>query len=240
MSEIPMKKYTTCGDNKSATEFHKHKGKKDGLRSACKECTNKSNARYREENKEKVQEINNKYRNSNRDKIRERNREYRERNREACIERTKKSIKKNADYYEEYRRNYYKENRERLLEEARELQKTHKYRKGRVVREQRRRALKRSLPNSYSIKDWEKCLEFFGNSCCYCGTEGKLQQDHFIPVSKNGGYVPNNIVPSCPSCNASKNNKDFEDWYKNTENFCDRKRDLIYSYIELMSKEGVS
>jgi len=39
-----------------------------------------------------------------------------------------------------------------------------------------------------------------------------LHQDHYIPVTKNGGYTPDNILPACQSCNLSKWNSDPHDW----------------------------
>jgi 5-methylcytosine-specific restriction endonuclease McrA len=55
----------------------------------------------------------------------------------------------------------------------------------------------------------------FNNCCAYCGTDGDMQIEHVVPISKNGAHDIGNIVPACMSCNFSKRSKDMEGWYKN-------------------------
>lgn len=70
-----------------------------------------------------------------------------------------------------------------------------------------------------SQKDWIKCLEFFGYKCAYCGMTEKehkekynqqLHKDHAI---NNGSNTIENCLPSCRSCNSTKHNADWMDWY---------------------------
>jgi hypothetical protein len=43
--------------------------------------------------------------------------------------------------------------------------------------------------------------------CAYCGvTDGPLQRDCVLAVSRGGRYTLDNVVPACASCNASKCN----------------------------------
>lgn len=53
----------------------------------------------------------------------------------------------------------------------------------------------------------------FNNCCAYCGTDGDMQIEHVVPISKNGAHDIGNIVPSCMSCNLSKRSQDMEKWY---------------------------
>ena len=76
----------------------------------------------------------------------------------------------------------------------------------------KRRARMEILPRSFSIADWADVLDLFGHKCAYCGKDGKLHQDHFIPVTRGGGYEMGNIVPACHSCNSRKNAKDPLAW----------------------------
>lgn len=77
---------------------------------------------------------------------------------------------------------------------------------------QRRNNKKKLLPATFTSEDWVVALEHFGHRCAYCGTDDPLAQEHFIPLSKGGGYTPDNIVPACKSCNSSKKNKMPEVW----------------------------
>ena len=73
---------------------------------------------------------------------------------------------------------------------------------------QRRRARKRSLPNTFTIANWMDVLAQFAHKCAYCGVDelfsGGLSQEHLVPMHIGGGYVIGNIAPSCQSCNSSK------------------------------------
>lgn len=60
--------------------------------------------------------------------------------------------------------------------------------------------------------EWNHILDVFGNRCAYCGTEGKLTIDHFLPLALDGGHRASNIVPACGPCNSSKNDSDPFEW----------------------------
>jgi len=47
-----MKTCCKCKETKSLSEFYKSKDKQDGLQGYCKDCSNKSNKKWREENKQ--------------------------------------------------------------------------------------------------------------------------------------------------------------------------------------------
>lgn len=75
------------------------------------------------------------------------------------------------------------------------------------VQTQRHRARKKVLPHTLTASQWKAIKAAYGYRCAYCGKKRKLTQDHVVPVSKGGGYVADNIVPACMSCNASKGNR---------------------------------
>lgn len=54
-------------------------------------------------------------------------------------------------------------------------------------------------------------LEDFEGLCSYCDNRADTW-DHIVPVTDGGRTVPGNIVPSCRSCNSSKNNRNVFDW----------------------------
>lgn len=49
-------------------------------------------------------------------------------------------------------------------------------------------------------------------TCQYCGSRGRLECDHVIPVSKGGKTKPQNLVTACFSCNRSKGSKLLSEW----------------------------
>lgn len=69
-------------------------------------------------------------------------------------------------------------------------------------------------------KEWQLTLEYFNNSCSYCGNRNdKLILEHFRPATnKSGLFILRNIIPACSSCNLRKKNLDP---YEYIEEFCD-------------------
>lgn len=84
----------------------------------------------------------------------------------------------------------------------------------------RRQARKLALPNDFYEIDWQRCLDYWGGRCAYCGnTVGlfrnmKIVMEHFIPLGNPDcpGTVPENILPACVHCNVSKNNRNHKQW----------------------------
>jgi hypothetical protein len=137
--------------------------------------------------------------------------------------------------------NYYWKNKEKIIE-RRKIRKENGYKyssekekKSKVVRNQKRRANLKNLPNTFTLEEWEYCKAYFNNKCCYCGEDAPLQQEHFIPVSKMGPFTADNILPSCGSCNVKKQDKDFFEWYP-TEPFYSKENETkILKYLSEMT-----
>lgn len=131
-----------------------------------------------------------------------------------------------------------KKNRER----SREYREKHPERNGRGIKrlevwkkenpkkarqaKKRRKQRKRSEPSTLTAGEWEETLRKFDNRCAYCDVElTEVHQEHFVPVALGGGYTKNNIVPSCPECNADKK-------HTRPNEYCSKKRyDFIRSKI---------
>jgi hypothetical protein len=237
-----------------------------GLSSNCKECKNSYSKQYQKDNKEnikkyrdeyyekrkndpefkvkrikwskawrvanpeKVKTYKKQYREENKGAIKEYMDEYHEKNREYNKIRCKEYNEKNKEYISQQRRQHYIENREEM-----------------IARQHRRYAKIKELKNTLTVEEWECSLEYFNNSCAYCGmTEeenyknfGKaLEQDHFIPLSKNGEYTKENIIPACRSCNASKCDNDFLEWYIEQGFYSEEREKNIINYIEFMEEDN--
>lgn len=239
-----MKRCRKCGKEKPATIefFYMHKETRDRLYSDCIECRKEyyqknseqikeRNRQYQEKNQETIKVRRKKYYENNKETIKEKWKIRYQKNKEALIEyqkkynqeneqkvkaRRKKYYQKNKEAIEAKRRHYLDENREKINKRHREYLKTYKQDnpEKRKLYAARRRSLKRSLPDTYTLQQWKVCKEFFNNSCAYCGKQPKkLQQEHFIAVDRGGGYTISNIIPACRSCNARKSNIDFFKWY---------------------------
>lgn len=102
----------------------------------------------------------------------------------------------------------------RQSEKGRELSK---------IKSQRRRNRKRKLLATFTAADWSRAIDYFDGCCAVCGRPRglwhTLAQDHWIPLSQNGSYTPDNVVPLCHAlkdgdngCNNSKYNISAHEW----------------------------
>ena len=71
-----------------------------------------------------------------------------------------------------------------------------------------------SVVHDLGVEQWEALQTAWGG-CAYCGsTEGPLQRDCVLPISRGGRYTLTNVVPACRSCNASKCNDEVTGWLR--------------------------
>ena len=216
-----MKECKKCKRRYEATLvfFYKVGGNKDGLATTCKGCA-KSQARE----------------------------SYRK-NREATLERAAKYYEKNAEDVKEYERKKYHDNKDRENERSRRYYRKNKssfsLRQKRYYLENpglfreysnKRRTLKRKLPATLTEVEWEKAIKTFDGKCAYCAKDKPLAQDHFVPLSKGGPYSADNIIPSCKSCNSSKRDNDFADWYPKHESYNSQREKRINEYVGVFKK----
>lgn len=215
--------YITCSKCKKdlpATKdfFHKGKDNKYGLRSKCKACRAVEKKIYREKHRDKLNQQSREYHKIHREKEREYKKKYYEENKEKI--KLKRPIwwdnwyQNNKDELLEKRKIKYRKNREYEISKVRKYQKSEKGRININIHVQKRKARLKDLPHTFSSKDWSNCLKYFNNKCCYCDQYEKLTKDHFIPLSKGGEFTKDNILPACLSCNLSKHNNDFYNWYR--------------------------
>lgn len=79
-----------------------------------------------------------------------------------------------------------------------------------LMRQHNRRT---KIQGTVTLAEWKETLEYFNNSCAYCGSTGKLTQDHIVPIASGGLNTKYNLVPACPFCNRSKNSSPLVQWY---------------------------
>ena len=247
---MQYKTCTKCGEEKTLTSeyFYKAKSNTDGFHGSCKECMKKAArerwAVYYPENKDKLYETKKIYRKANekkykastllyritnKEKLNEKNRDYYKKNKEKILERTSKYTQANKELHKKRVSSWAKRNRKKL-----------------AVAYQKRKSKSMSLPSTLTTEQWNKIKQHFNNSCAYCGMTEKehqslwneqLHQEHFVALSKGGGYTHNNIIPSCKACNCSKQSKDFFDWYPTYEHYNEQRERFILEHLEY-SLEG--
>ena len=224
--------YKTCNrcfeESPSTTEYFSRAIRaKKGLSVKCKKCEktlrqgkSEEQKKYAREwfrrNKEKEKERKKRWLENNQ----EWHKEYSEKNKEHIAKVRKEYIKKHPEVKAKANRNYRVKNKD----------------KHRIWRAERKSRLK-NLESRYSEKDWKNVKKEFGYKCCYCGQRKALTQDHFIALSKGGEYTINNIIPSCQSCNTSKNNRDFFNWYPTKEYYSKKREQKILKYLNYKSNK---
>jgi 5-methylcytosine-specific restriction endonuclease McrA len=85
-----------------------------------------------------------------------------------------------------------------------------------------------------SEAQWSALKSAWGG-CAYCGRTGSaLQKDCMLPIANGGRYTLANVVPSCPSCNASKCNAEVTTWLRRKKlderSFLVRQAEIVRSF----------
>lgn len=122
-------------------------------------------------------------------------------------------------------------------------------------KEERRETLKKWIANNpeklkeyqqahrdheISEDEWFACLDYFNWECAYCGYDydehiiNEGQQLHKDHVFHDGNNFLDNCVPSCRSCNSSKHDSNFENWYNKDKPFYTKRR--LNKIVKWMTK----
>jgi len=238
---------TKCGFELNIDMFTKLKRNKDGLSHQCKKCDKEYRIKnkdvikgYKEKCKESIKE----YRVKNKEATSIYKKQYSIDNRQKISKRMKiyRQVKKKelAIYAKEYRDNH----KEELVETARKWREKNKsniainskkYQKENKIKlnivYQKRRSRKKQLPATLTETQWINIKQHFNDSCAYCGKKIVLEQEHVIPLSKGGEYTNNNIIPACKSCNCSKGNKTYEEWYSKYKYYSKKREKILLDYL---------
>jgi hypothetical protein len=239
-----VKMCSKCLETKPLDDFYKKANGIGGKESRCKDCKKRYSKEYENINQEKVRKRKRNYNAKHKEEKKKYNQEYYENNKEKIID----DYYNNKEKHSEYKKRYRKENKEKLLlkerkryQEKREnilgyAKKYYASEKGKIAKAKerhKRRSLKKKSYSfvNYKENDWLECLSFFNHRCAYCGEESPLEKEHFIPLINGGEFTINNIIPACKSCNSSKNNKCFFDWYPNYRHYSRCRERKILKYL---------
>lgn len=114
------------------------------------------------------------------------------------------------------RADYYRKNRSSVLSRMQRWQQNNPDKVRAIASRRRVRKLNAFEDGSVTPEAVQAVFESFGCRCAYCGSDGPLQEEHVVPVSKGGPHIIENIVPACQSCNASKGDAEVDVWYAST------------------------
>ena len=71
-----------------------------------------------------------------------------------------------------------------------------------------------AVDHDLTAEQWA-ALKDAWEGCAYCGaTDGALQRDCVMAISRGGRYTIDNVVPACAKCNTSKCNDEVTGWMR--------------------------
>lgn len=127
------------------------------------------------------------------------------------------------------------------VKERKRIQSAECLRRQYATEEGRQKALMKShnrrtkIQGIVTVAEWKETLEYFDNSCAYCGNTDKITQDHIVPIANGGLNTKHNLVPACKTCNCSKGSKPLVQWYMK-QPFATEER--LQKVLDFMNKGG--
>jgi 5-methylcytosine-specific restriction endonuclease McrA len=101
-------------------------------------------------------------------------------------------------------------------------------RRARAARKRKRRLC--AVDNDLTADQWATLKQAW-QGCAYCGiTDGPLQKDCVMAISRGGRYTVDNVVPACRACNTSKCNDEVTGWLRRKR--LDERR-FLERYVEI-------
>ncbi|MGZ5362987.1 MAG: HNH endonuclease [Mycobacterium sp.] len=101
-------------------------------------------------------------------------------------------------------------------------------RRARAARKRKRRM--DAVDHDLTAEQWA-ALKDAWEGCAYCGaTDGALQRDCVMAISRGGRYTIDNVVPACGKCNTSKCNDEVTGWMRR-KRLDERK--FLQRYVEI-------
>ncbi len=189
-----------------------HPEEKHHSKGLCKRCyTRQRMSKWRAENPEQLEKAKMRARSP---EARERNKKavkkYQETHREEINERSRE--RQALPERKKYSRLWREKNRERLKQVVRTWHVTN-IEKVRTNRHRRRARLAGTdSPGVPPEVFEEKCREAEGR-CRYCFIAcDDLTREHVVPIARGGRDEPSNVIPVCPRCNKSKNDRLLSEW----------------------------
>jgi len=261
-----MKTCSTCEGKLPRTieYFVSVKASKDGLSGQYRTCRSAYKKRYNKENRASIREREKVYEKSHKENKAIADKKYRDKHKQEAAEYSKQYRKDNKERLSEQKKRFYLENKEEVNKKNRKKwheNKEYLHMKSKIYREANKsvlrekglkyqkenrdsanvrshnyRARKRQLPHTLTSSQWKLIKSHFDNKCSYCGKSSPLAQEHFLAANNGGEYAISNIVPSCQSCNSSKNASNFFIWYPKQKFYSKARESKILKFLGYKDK----
>jgi 5-methylcytosine-specific restriction endonuclease McrA len=222
---LTMEEYKTCtkcGQTKPITLFRKDKRLKSGYGSQCKACKYAQSEDWVRNNSERKYAINAKYRDNNKDKVAAVKKEWQIANKEYLSEKSRLYREANKDKLREQSRQWRLNNKAKIAEANRAYRQANPERKKAnddawwrnnpekvKARNAARRARKKAA-SIYLVTD-KDIRQIMSKPCFYCGADSN-HLDHVVPLYRGGTHSIGNLVAACQNCNLSKGKKLLSEW----------------------------
>lgn len=174
----------------------------DHLYPICKACKSAYNHKYREEHSERVRKVNNEWRATNADRVRRNDRKWYTEHHEEALQKSQEWKVANPGYQHDW----YLENREWAIMYRKEWQARHPGRASEYSA--KRRSL--ILGVDYEACSRQAIYERDKGVCQKCGKpigDESWAIDHFIPISRGGHTIWDNLRLLHARCNSEKHAK---------------------------------
>ncbi|MCA1066107.1 hypothetical protein QTG56_25540 (plasmid) [Rossellomorea sp. AcN35-11] len=185
------------------------------------------NRAYYKENRDVIKGNSKRHYEENKPVILKRQKEYNKANAEVIAERKKEYSTRNAEWFKEYKKRWSEENKDSI----RERRKEYRLKNAKIIKErkrlyskenrhiksasnQRRRAIEKLLPHTFSAQDSTELMDHFYHQCAISSNSNDdIHLDHFIALATgHGGTIKGNMLPIAGSLNISKNYYNPFEW----------------------------
>lgn len=182
---MKTKACSKCEEVLPLSEFHICRSAKDGLQAKCKKCFKK----YYIENRDRKRAYDRIYYKEHEEEMKNNTRNRYINNKEVVLAYVAQWQRDNPDKTRAATKRWLDKHPEKVTE----------------YNTRRRARIRNAEINDFTAEDWVELLVLYENRCAYCGSEGKLEADHIVPLSKGGPHTKINIAPACVHCNRVKN-----------------------------------
>lgn len=200
MLDSTTKRCTKCGEEKPANLEYFYKMRK-GLTARCKPCINSDNAKWAENNPEKIKAIKD---------------SWVDRNREKQYASNSKWFDDHPGYQSANKRKHYRLNPIKHLTRSRNWKSANPEKMKLINRRGKHnyRARLLSAEGKFSKCDIEVLIKSQRGMCWWCDKPfgDTYHVDHRIALARGGTNWPNNLCISCAKCNQSKGAKLPHEW----------------------------
>lgn len=202
-----------CSRSLPLTEYHVHKGCRDGLQKKCRDCVKAYRAEYYQKNADRLRSYSVEFYKENADHVKNYQKEYAVKNPTKLKERSVKYRAANRPRLLAAKQADYQRNKPTRLRQNAAYRKAHpEYAR---LSTYKRKARLKDAPGYCSAAQLRAKGQYHGWRCYLCQTSLTIRtahMDHRKPLARGGSNWPANLAPACGPCNLSKGRKTEQEY----------------------------